>query len=71
MLFKCISEIDSQGMTNDGIIECLYGNGFCFSVFIGSSLPKNQGTHNSLVVRCVYVVVFAFFTGRVRKEVQK
>ena len=31
--------------------------GFAFSVFIGSSLPKNQGTHNSHVVRCVYVVL--------------
>ena len=35
--------------------------GFAFSVFIGSSLPKNQGTHNSLVVRCVYVVVFVCY----------
>ena len=32
-----------------------------FLCFCGSSLPKNQGTHNSLVVRCVYVVVFVCY----------
>ena len=44
--------------------------GFAFSVFIGSSLPKNQGTHNSLVVRCVYVVVFVCYWSKKSLGVQ-
>ena len=43
--------------------------GFAFSVFIGSSLPKNQGTHNSLVVRCVYVVVFVYLARTTRGSI--
>ena len=34
--------------------------GFAFSVFIGSSLPKNQGTHNSLWFVVCMLSVFVF-----------
>ena len=58
MLFKCISEIDLQGMTNDGIIECLYGNGFCFFRLYRFFTPEEPRDTQLTVVRCVYVIVF-------------
>ena len=61
MLFKCISEIDLQGMTNDGIIECLYGNGFCFFRlyrFFTPEEPRDTQLHLWFVVCMLSVFVF-------------